>query len=745
MKKSKFLCGLLFLSALSFTACVEGNDDDDNNGGNGGNDPGLVSGVMKDLDITGHVYDAQGNKLYGVNVTSGTSEVTTNESGMFAFSKIDVVDNRSVVRFTKEGYFDVVRSLPSEPGEWEVVMCKKGNGEISSTNSFSSGKAQTISVGDMRIDMPADGYMVDENGNAYKGTVKTDMVYLDPNNENFAEMMPGGDLAATRTDGSSAMLVSYGMTAVNMTSETGEKLQLKEGAKAKLTFPIPEGMEENLPASIPLWSFNESNGLWEEEGVAHLQGNVYVGEVSHFSWVNLDYPEEQAKVKGYVRNDRGHALSGIRVNVGQISVATDSKGYYETAVPAETAFEIMVTSANYYNYRNLFARPVPALEVGEEREINITLPTLHNITGRIVNKGGGSTFASIWIEYGNNKRVTKAVTSNRKDGKFAMYAPDGYTGAATLFVVDNEGNTLTKPIEIINADMSLGDIVISTEMGDGGFVDIQLADGKTISLEVPNNAGQSGMNGVVVIDGNLTYIQEDEDAPQFYLELNGYEDGKNTYDKAKMFVGNQLGTEQFYADGTANANVVEKNNKFVFNLSGTGTYMSLDMYEENAKFNSEGLTLDMLFKGNTMRNIEPLKSGFPSFTPVLSQKAPLAMHIKNAKFCSNGGIIFYKGTSSDYEALKTMAKKSGVKFIDEDKDEEYAEAMFYSNKKYIMIEYDSTIKDIEYSDNFFDIESPIRITVFDNLDESMLGDFMSTASLAKTMKSSAKKRFKRLR
>ena len=112
----------------------------------------------------------------------------------------------------------------------------------------------------------------------------------------FEGMMPGGDLSAQRTDGSSTMLLSYGMTAVNLTDNNGNKLQLKEGSEATLTFPIPVSMKDNLPASIPLWSFNEKTGLWEEEGLAELKGDVYVGKVKHFSWVNLDEPSDTAWV-----------------------------------------------------------------------------------------------------------------------------------------------------------------------------------------------------------------------------------------------------------------------------------------------------------------------------------------------------------------------------------------------------------------------------------------------------------------
>ena len=326
-----FLFMALLMMLMTFASCSKLNDllnngDDDGDDDNGINPPELVEGRMEDFALSGIVRDAAGTPIEGVSIVSGSSVATTNTDGFFEFDQIQVVNvlnDRSVVRFSKEGYFDVVRSMDAADGEsWEVVMCKKENNDFTSIKTYSSSSDQTLQAGEMKIDMPQDGYKVDGTGASYTGKVQSEMVYLDPNNERFSEMMPGGDLAAVRSDNSSAQLVSYGMTDLNMYAENGDKLQLKDGSKAKLTFPIPAGMGENPPASIPLWSFNEKTGLWEEEGSAALQGNVYVGEVAHFSWVNLDYPEEQGTVYGYVKDDTGKDLPGVRLNIGQLLTST---------------------------------------------------------------------------------------------------------------------------------------------------------------------------------------------------------------------------------------------------------------------------------------------------------------------------------------------------------------------------------------------------------------------------------------
>jgi hypothetical protein len=46
----------------------------------------------------------------------------------------------------------------------------------------------------------------------------------------------------------------------------GEKVELAEGLPATLTFAVPASMKDQAPATIPLWYFDEDEGIWKEEG-----------------------------------------------------------------------------------------------------------------------------------------------------------------------------------------------------------------------------------------------------------------------------------------------------------------------------------------------------------------------------------------------------------------------------------------------------------------------------------------------
>ena len=165
-----FVFMALLMMLMTFASCSkiqdllnEGDDDDDDDGGI--NPPELVEGIA----LSGIVRDASGTPIEGVSIVSGSSAATTNTDGFFEFDQIQVVsvqNDRSVVRFSKAGYFDVVRSMDADDdaadgASWEVVMCKKENNDFTSIKTYSSSSDQTLQAGEMKIDMPQDGYKVD--------------------------------------------------------------------------------------------------------------------------------------------------------------------------------------------------------------------------------------------------------------------------------------------------------------------------------------------------------------------------------------------------------------------------------------------------------------------------------------------------------------------------------------------------------------------------------------------------------
>lgn len=745
-----FMFMALLMMLMTFASCSklqdllnEGDDDDDDDGGI--NPPELVEGRMEDIALSGIVRDASGTPIEGVSIVSGSSAATTNTDGFFEFDQIQVVsvlNDRSVVRFSKAGYFDVVRSMDADDdaadgASWEVVMCKKENNDFTSIKTYSSSSDQTLQAGEMKIDMPQDGYKVDGTGASYTGKVKSEMVYLDPNNERFSEMMPGGDLAAVRSDNSSAKLVSYGMTDLNMYAENGDKLQLKDGSKAKLTFPIPAGMGENPPASIPLWSFNEKTGLWEEEGSAALQGNVYVGEVTHFSWVNLDYPEEQGTVYGYVKDDTGKVLPGVRLNIGQLltSTVTQSNGYYSHEVPANTDFSISVKDLYYGGINQKVSVKVPALSPGERRKVDITLPHLVRVYGKVMNDRGDGIRSSVWVQ---TEKAKTEVLQTDVDGNFNVYVPKDMKGKATVYARTYRGDEVSKDITIKDKDVYV-ELIVS---GSGGVNTnmIRIFSDVLGNEEWPIPTYTSPISGVLLLDDNLMLMPEERANIFMSILVAHYDKEKTTYtDGVTAYVTNQAEKRLFRTmpGKEMKCTVQRSGNDFVFSLIGDGVFgkESSDeddadepVYDENAGLVGKMMSYPLLAAAKTLRNIKPVDAGFPSFTPQLEAKAPLALLITESLKLGKGGIIYYNGGSSDYKTLKNAAAKLGLTNMGEDNEDGGMYVIFYSAKKKILItlEYDSEATGVTDKTTLEDAEeyAPIQLTVLDGISEDTLRALM---------------------
>ena len=308
-------------------------------------DGGSNTSGMQNVSLSGKVLDTYGSPLAGVRVTTGELNAVTASDGTFSFKQAKVVDSRAIIKFDKTGYFPLTRSgVKANEMFIEAILYPKGNSNISLQTTFDASSDKTLNINGMKVDLSALS-IVSANGEVYNGSINADMLYLEPNNENFAGMMPGGDLAGRRSDNSSTQLISYGMANVILTDNSGNPLQVKSGVPADITFPIPAGMESNPPATMPLWSFNEEKGIWIEEGTATLQGNVYKGKATHFSWVNCDYQGGVVNIKGKVTCNN-QPVERVKIRSGQTSIFTDSKGNYSGLVPANTSVKLIVEYNN---------------------------------------------------------------------------------------------------------------------------------------------------------------------------------------------------------------------------------------------------------------------------------------------------------------------------------------------------------------------------------------------------------------
>ena len=604
--------------------------------------------IMQNSDVKGVVKDEEGNFLSDVNITTGEVSTTTNGSGLFVLEKVGTVNNRSVLKFSKSGYFTITRSaIKKDEASMEVVMHKKGSTNISSQTNFSAASGKTLEAGNMKVDIPA-ASLVKSDGNSYTGNVNADMLYLDPNNENFTTMMPGGDLSAVRSDYREVTLISYGMVEVTLTDDAGNPLQLKDDGTSEMTYPIPAGMENNPPQTMPLWYFNEDAGVWVEEGIAELKGNVYVGKVKHFSWHNLDWPEERVTINGIVTDCENKPVSGIKVTVDQTSDITNSKGEYSVFVPANTPVTVTVLSDDYLNYTNVVSYDVPGKPGNTTVVQNVQLPCMPVISGKVVNSCSELVAVYVWCEYTINSALHKTTPRwTLNDGTFKITVP-AISGNATIYVGMPDGTSISKTITLTGQNVIAADIEICNKIEDGYLTIIPEGESTITTLVDPSKTEITAIDSYFMTMGEITIIIED------------YSNDENVFENVSLAV--TASNKRFSSDKIQLQ--INSRNKSFYNITISGSGKVIDMQS----FKSVSATITGKFDiavgmvSSIRRNVANWNAlSLPANIPVLDTPIEYVMSLSSPT--QEYSLLLYENKGiSDYNRLKTELSGKGAVF-----------------------------------------------------------------------------------
>jgi len=287
----------------------------------------VVSGV------TGLVTDEDGNPISNATVSVYNKDVSTDENGIFYVNNEGLRQINSAVTVKKPGYFDGFKSFIPAVGKKSFIQLQlidRGD-----PNSLLSSEGGIVDIGGGGVlNLPANSVVVKDGGEPYSGDIQIFTHWYDPTDPDLGISMPG-NLLGVLEDESEVQLATYGMIAVELESPNGIPLQLADNAKATLRFPVSDIL--NAPNTIPLWSFDESDLVWVQEGEAVLEDGYYVGEVSHFSFWNCDAPFPLIMLEGRIL-DGGNPVTNFPVTItteGLLSAQgyTDNEGVFRGKVP----------------------------------------------------------------------------------------------------------------------------------------------------------------------------------------------------------------------------------------------------------------------------------------------------------------------------------------------------------------------------------------------------------------------------
>ena len=462
----------------------------------------------------GRIVDEQKEPISGVTINIGNSTAMTDDYGVFSIEEADAFEKFAYITAKKSGYIDGSRALvPSEfeANSIEIMLLKKDvvttiNSGQSSSVSLSNGSTVNFS-----------GDFITENGTTYSGSVEVILKHLSPEDDNMSEMMPGM-LMAQNSGGSLVSLETYGMFAVELQTSGGEKLQLAEGSPAQITMPLATGVT-NPPNMIPLWYFDEEAGYWKEEGVATLQGNNYIGDVSHFTFWNYDYPYPAITLCITLVDSNGNLLPYTALDLySSLLNSTGTYGYTNSngtecgLVPANETMTVTVFDGQC-NSGNTFTTTIGPFSV--DSNITITVPAAQTVsfTGNFLSCDGSN--------------VTNGYLQLTVDN--ISYIVPVTDGIINYSVSSCSANTYTvKGVDVENSQTS--DLVSGTISSGTTTIDLGTFSA-CVAFQDSDGDGVFDVYEDINGDGNLDNDDTDQDGTPDYLDIDDDGDGVNTADE----------------------------------------------------------------------------------------------------------------------------------------------------------------------------------------------------------------------
>jgi hypothetical protein len=413
------------------------------------------SGPKVSTTLSGLVLDETQRPVPGALVEAYGKTVTTDAAGEFTLANIQVPANRCYLKCSKQGYFTGSSALiPQANGSMFVQMILM-NATATHQIDAAAGGTASLSNGSS-VQLPASG-IVRKDGSPYSGRVNVTVRHLDPSELSFPAVVPGGDLAAQRTDNSGTILYSYGILRVLLRDGSGNDLQLANGKEATLKVAISPKQSAEAPATIPLWYFDEQKGLWREEGEATRQGNQYIGKVKHFTDWNCDVPGSGVDVEFVIETDgtgssegkvertpvdpenpgdpittggipcTGYPVRKVALTIGQAVASSDENGVVRRRVPDNRVLPVLLYQGPGLVRKIVDLGPYTLGQKPEKRTFKVPCPVF--VVGRTVCNG---TPIQANFVLNTNDILSYGKRPTDEKGVFRVTVAPGYESTITI-------------------------------------------------------------------------------------------------------------------------------------------------------------------------------------------------------------------------------------------------------------------------------------------------------------------------
>ncbi|MDH5517569.1 MAG: DUF1566 domain-containing protein [Gammaproteobacteria bacterium] len=347
------------------------------------------------LDV--RLISTDGSALAAVNVlVNNVSHGISDTSGSLLIDDLDVDSSMTLV-FDKNNFASQVinhqTGAEGSSASIEVVMIPRQSSITFNNNT------ESVLTGQFGASIELKGNdFVDTSGAVVSGDIEMQITPVDVSTEAGLEAFPGSFSAIDDAGAEVPVIVTYGTTEFNFTKNS-EPLQLANGKTAVIELPLfisqhPDGSDVALGDQIPLWYLDEDSGIWIQQGEGTVvasatskTGFALRGEVSHFTWWNIDIPVDTGNISVKVDlSDSSIDTSGLstvvvgkteRFSTGTVTLPVGQRSnYYKVPAGQELCFSAKVLVDSGTPNAQLFSSPLQCgvtLAPGENRNLDIVV------------------------------------------------------------------------------------------------------------------------------------------------------------------------------------------------------------------------------------------------------------------------------------------------------------------------------------------------------------------------------------
>jgi hypothetical protein len=259
------------------------------------------------------------------------------------------VGTRVVIHVQAAGFaktFQVARVSAGKTASLDVQLLPTG---VTRSVSIAVGDTVTVPDSTAQVTIPAGG-LVPASGGTSAASVNVAVTPINPAID--PDVMPGDYTAVLSGGGSPVPIESFGALLLDVSDESGTRYTLAPGQTSTIRIPVGT-LSASPPPTIPLLIFDESTGLWAEEGTATLAGTApnqfYEGTVARFGFWNADQAMNTVFVSGCVLDTANQPIANVMVKTnginysGSASTFTAADGSFQVAVRRDALATLSVT------------------------------------------------------------------------------------------------------------------------------------------------------------------------------------------------------------------------------------------------------------------------------------------------------------------------------------------------------------------------------------------------------------------